>query len=109
MSGLYYSFELNDSVVKEVLSNEQVTFDERKSITRNVNSGDSTVTVDLTELGTIGALHIKTSGSITVTLNGQALAVNSFLFVTLDDLTSLTLACSDTDGYEVTVTLWSAA
>jgi len=109
MGTLYYTLDLNDSEIKKRLENQPITFDERKSITRNINSGDSDVTIDISALGTVKALYINSSLAITATINGVAVLVEDVLLISLTDLTSLVISCSDATGAEVTVILWASA
>jgi len=109
MGTLYYTVDLSDQELKKRLENQEIAFDERKSLTRNINSGDSSVTVDITELGTIKALYIKSSLPITATINGTAILVKDFLFTSLSLLNTLAISCSDETGAEVAVILWASA
>ena len=91
MGTLYYNLNLKDDILEKELKNQTVSFDQRKTITRNIKNADGSVTIDLTDLGTEAALYIKTSLAITVTINGQAVEVVDLLFMELAGLTALSL------------------
>lgn len=108
MSTLYYDFTLTDGTIKTLLKNQSVSFEERKQTSINVADADGAITIPITEIGTVIALLVESEGEITLTVNGQAISVSSFFFVTLSALTSLTVACSDATGKLVTVTVWGS-
>jgi len=105
MSG-YYSFSVSDGIIKRKLSSIQFSFSHRAVLSRNVNSGDSTVTIDLTDFSTVVAVLVTSTKSITLTVNGQAISVTNFLFMEVSALTSLTVACSDATGSDVEIVIW---
>ena len=102
----YYSFSISDGVLKKQLSSEQFSFDHNSVLSRNINSGDATVTVDLTDFTTVVAVMVTSTLGITLTVNGVAIALTNFLFMEVSALTSLTVACSDVTGSEVEIIVW---
>jgi len=102
----YYSFTISDGSLKKELPSTQFAFSHKSVLSRNVNSADSTVTVDLTDFTTIIALLVTSTKGITLTVNGSGIPVTNFLFMEISSLTSLTVACSDTDGSEVEIIIW---
>ena len=102
----YYSFIISDGSIKKELSSIQFAFSHKSVLSRNVNSVDSTVTVDLTDFTTIKDILVTSTKEITLTINGSAIPVTNFLFMEVSSLTSLTVACSDTTGSEVEIIIW---
>jgi len=105
MSG-YYSFTISDGSLKKELSSIQFAFTHKSVLSRNVNSVDSIVTVDLTDFTTITDILVTSTKEITLTVNGSAIPVTNFLFMEISSLSSLTVACSDTDGSEIEIIIW---
>jgi len=102
----YYSFTITDGSLKKELSSTQFAFSHKSVLSRNVNSADSTVTVDLTDFTTIVALLVTSTKGITLTVNGSGIPITNFLFMEISSLTSLTVACSDETGSEIEIIIW---
>jgi len=107
-ASVYYNFKIADPSISKELRSQQVAFDNKKALKRNVKSGDGDVSVTLTGLGTIAALLVITDLDISLKIDGNTIPVSSFYFSELSELTSLAIACADTDGAEVEVTVWGA-
>lgn len=105
MSG-YYSFDIADGIIKKKLSSIQFTFSHKSVLSRNVNNADGIVTIDLSDFTTILVVMVISTKDITFTINGTGIAVTDFLFMEVSSLTSLTVACSDTDGSQVEIVIW---
>lgn len=109
MGTIYYSLEIKDGQSKILLEDKEISFGEKLVIERNINLADSAVTIDFSSLGTIRALYIYSTKAITATINGSAILVSEMLFVSLTDLTTLTILCLDATGAEVKVVVWATA
>jgi len=102
----YFSFDIADGLIKKKLSSVQFNFNNKTVFSRNVKDSDSTVTIDLTDVGTVKTVLVTSTKEITLTVNGVGIAVTNFLFMEVSSLTSLTIACSDTEGSQVEIVIW---
>jgi len=106
MSTLYYDVDLKDSETRKTLSNQTIEYSEKRFQSLLIKSSDGDVSVSISDLGTISGLYIKSTGEITATINGQSISIADFVLMSLTALTSLSIACSDTDGFQVDVMIW---
>ena len=108
MGTVYYSFDVSDSLIKKNISSQEISFAKRTLFNRNVKSADGDVTVDLSNVGTVQGVYVKTDEEISLKVNGNIIPVTSFLFMTISTLTTLAVACSDEDGASVEIVVWGS-
>jgi hypothetical protein len=72
MSTLRYSFKLADDEVTVKVDDSLIGYTDRFIMERALTFDDGEVTIDLTGIGTMAALYIRTSSIITVKLTGGA-------------------------------------
>ncbi len=107
MSILYFSASFRDGGIRKSFEGQEVSFYDKKSISRNINNADGAVTVDISALGSVKALLISCDKPITVTINTEDILVKDFAFMTLIELTALGITCTDVTGAQVNVTIWA--
>ena len=105
-STAYYNFRISDLSILKELKSQVIAYDNKKTLKRNVKSADGDVTVALAGLGTIAALLVVTTKDISLKIDSNTIPVSNFYFSELSALTSLAVACSDTTGATVEVTVW---
>ena len=107
MSILYFSANFRDSDGKKSFEDQEVSFYDKKTLSRNINSADGAVSIDISALGDVKALLISCDKPITVIINTQDTLVEDFVFMTLAGLTSLSISCTDADGAQVNIGIWA--
>jgi hypothetical protein len=108
LSTVYYSFDVSDTLIKKNISSQEISFAKRTLFNRNVKDTDGDVTVDLSNVGTAKGVYVKTDIEISLKVNGNIIPVTSFLFMTISALTTLAVACSDTNGASVEIVVWGS-
>ena len=103
-----YQFKIADDLIKKVISDATLSFDNRVVQAINIVNTDSTVTIDLTELVNVKALFISSAQPMTVTINTKAISLTDFLFITVESLTSLTIETAETTKHAVEIVLWGS-
>ena len=107
MSILYFSASFRDGDIRRNFEGQEVSFYDKKGLSRNINNADGSVSIDISALGTVKALLISSDKPITATINAQDVLVEDFVFMTLAGLTSLSVSCSDVTGAQVSVRIWA--
>lgn len=103
-----YQFQIADNLLKKVVSDATFSFDNKIVQSINIIDTDSTITITLTELVIVKALLINSAKAITVTINGQAISFDDFLFMKVTALTSLTIETAETTKHAVEIVLWGS-
>ncbi len=103
-----YSFKIADDTIAKVVPNTSFSADNKSVQSFNIINTDSPVTIDLTELVNVKAVFISSAQAITATINGQAIALDDFLFMKVTALTSLTITTAETTKHLVEVILWGS-
>ena len=109
MSILYFSMNFRDGDFRKFFEDQEISFYDKKSLSRNINNADGSVSVDISALGDVKALLISCDKPITATINAQAVLVEDFVFMTLVELTSLSILCTDVTGAQVDIRIWADA
>ncbi len=107
MSILYFSASFRDNEIRKSFEDQEVSFYDKKSLSRNINNADGSVSIDISALGTIKALLISCDIPITAIINTEDVLIENFVFMTLAGLTSLSISCSDATGAQVDIRIWA--
>jgi len=101
-----YQFRIADDLIRKIISDATFSFDNKVVQAINIINTDSTVTIILTELVNVKALFISSVKPITVTINGQAISFDDFMFIKVTALASLTIETAETTKHAVEIVLW---
>jgi hypothetical protein len=100
------SYDLRIDTLDKNLVNQKITYEKEHKVIRNILDTDGIITVDISAFTKAKALYVESSGTVTVTINGQAILIEDILWMSLQELTSLTFETTETSLITVEVAVF---
>lgn len=104
MSTLLYTLVIPE--LKKDLQDQSITYTDKVEVVRPLKDTDGDITIDISEITTVKALFVQSTGPVTVEINTEDVEVTDILFISLAELTSLKISTAETTDISIEVAVF---